>query len=117
MHAFNKLTLAELQNFKLANDRAIAEAYLLLGNLETHERTLESYIAKKQPFSWPWDKAKPLVPGQYMWKYIYAPCDSAEFCTIDINRNGAWMVHFGENVFPLHTVQHREWIILPDETE
>jgi hypothetical protein len=124
MNAFDKLTLAELQEFKLANDRAIAEAYLLLGNLDTHERTLDSYIFKKQPFTWPWDRAKPLFTGRYMWKHIDAPCDSAKFCTVEVGRNGPLVVNFGKNPFDnsetvrfLHSVQHREWIKLPDETE
>ena len=117
MYAYEKLTVAELESYRNNIDREIAKLQAESFKLETTARKVETYIAKKQAPSSPWDKAMPVLPGWYVCKPIDAHGDSAEFCTIDINRNGALMVQLGENVFPLHTVQHREWIKLPDETE
>jgi len=116
MYAYEKLTVAELESYRNNIDREIAKLQAESFKLETTARKVETYIAKKQASTSnsPWDKAMPVLPGRYMWKKIDAHGDSAEFCTIDINRNGAWMVQLGENVFPLHMVQHREWIKIPD---
>jgi len=119
MHEFDKLTLAELEKFKILNDQAIAEAYLLLSNLETHERTIESYIAKKQPFNWPWQKQTPTTSGRYMCKEIGAPYETAKFCIITVSPLGAFRISFKndhlERNRPLFSISKREWIKIPEQ--
>jgi len=117
MHKFDKLTIEELQNFKATNDKDIAEAYSLIVTLETHDRTLNSYIAKKRPFTWPWDAAKPLEPGCYMYKEIHEASNCAKFCTVTRSANNDLMVYFNDvkaNYF-MNAVGHMHWIKAPNE--
>lgn len=66
MHALDKLTLAELEKFKLANDQSIAESCWLVRTLGARDRVKPSPL-KKQIWTRV-DVDKPDVPLQE-WLY------------------------------------------------
>lgn len=119
MHKFDKLTVVELENLKTKTEEQIREFWGTAHSYLMDLNILDSYIAKKQPFSWPWDRAKPLEPGCYMYKQIYESSDCAKFCTVTLSANGDLMVYFNDsksNYF-MKAVGHMHWIKAPQEQE